>query len=163
MLPQNCDDLDENEAVVGLGIGYYREGKRRPIADGKLREGSLNTTDCNLCQPLRDDVPELQSIICTAHSMAQSMAGGDSGIIFSHFCKFLIISGNNAFHAFPGGPLIRQKDGVQIGVHKGFYETFGMREPLGIFTRISFFFDWISFVTGLDLPLCEDQAPVLLN
>lgn len=81
-LPQSCDGLHENEAVDGLGIGYYSNGPIEPIADGKLREGSFNTTDCYACEALRSAVPDTQSVICTAYSAAQAMAFGDSGESF---------------------------------------------------------------------------------
>lgn len=47
-----------------------------------------------------------------------------------------------------GGPMILQKDGVQYGVYKGHFMFYQ------IFMKMSFFFDWISDITGMDLPEC---------
>lgn len=45
---------------------------------------------------------------------------------------------------------------IQLGLYNGFVR------PLFVFTKISYFFDWISTKTGLDLPKCTAQAPRVL-
>lgn len=54
---------------------------------------------------------------------------------------------------------MRLNDRVQFGVHKGNFGGNGI-ETMPLFTKISFFFDWIANTTSLELPKCKDQAPI---
>lgn len=58
---------------------------------------------------------------------------------------------------YPGGVLIRHEDGVQFGIHKGIFQDPFAEETVAVFTRISFFFDWIASTTGLNLPKCQSK------
>lgn len=53
-----------------------------------------------------------------------------------------------------GGPLIRQNGGELVGI-----TAFGCsRFQRVAFSKISYFFDWISHKTGLNLPKCHQKA-----
>lgn len=47
-----------------------------------------------------------------------------------------------------GGPLVRIKDNTLIGL------TSFILSHISIFTNIHYYFEWISEVTGIDLPKC---------
>lgn len=55
-----------------------------------------------------------------------------------------------------GGPLLRHKDNKLYGVNRGTVTVIGDADtpPLQIFTRITYFFNWISQITGMELPKC---------
>lgn len=61
---------------------------------------------------------------------------------------------------YPGGPLLRERDGALIGA-MGFV-TVHVNEngtvidvKSQVFTNILYFYDWISAVTGFELPHCQ--------
>lgn len=49
--------------------------------------------------------------------------------------------------------MVRQKDGVQFGIIRSILRSTDST-TLQIYTKIPYFFDWISEITGLDLPTC---------
>lgn len=57
-----------------------------------------------------------------------------------------------------GGPLVRQKDKTIIGVHS-FSPLIGIGAftdvDFAIFTKISYFNNWITDITDIPLPTCE--------
>lgn len=51
-----------------------------------------------------------------------------------------------------------EKSRMIVGISKG---TFTKFEPhILMFTKISYFFDWIAYKTGLELPTCGEQAEI---
>lgn len=64
------------------------------------------------------------------------------------------------FCALSGGPLIKQEDSTLIGITSYVqFKTWALfrKDPINlqIFTKIHYYFDWISEKTGIELPECE--------
>lgn len=57
---------------------------------------------------------------------------------------------------FLGGPVFLQKNRALVGIAKATYSLLQPRVLL--FTKISYFFDWIAYKTKLSLPTCGVQA-----
>lgn len=55
--------------------------------------------------------------------------------------------------AYIGGPLLRKSDGTMIGVTSALIR-YDVTVTKQYFTRIHHYFDWISEITGLELPKC---------
>lgn len=62
----------------------------------------------------------------------------------------------NDFYGNIGGPMIRRRDGTQFGITRAIIRDRDADEPttVQVYTKISYFFDWITAVTSLDLPKC---------
>lgn len=139
-LPNNCDELGIGEAMRSIGSGLTNLNHTAMQLDGLVRHVTLETIDPKL-NPLIVEHgyvnPPSPSLIFTdsPDEVYRGPLPGDSG-----------------------GPLIRLKDGVQYGIAK----SIGLNESntYQAYTKISYFFDWISHVTGLKLPKCQPQAPV---
>lgn len=52
---------------------------------------------------------------------------------------------------FSGGPLFLEANRILIGISRSTFNRVGQK-PIQTFTKISYFFDWISSMTGLSLP-----------
>lgn len=64
---------------------------------------------------------------------------------------------------FPGGPLLLQDYPALLGVNQAYRKHKTPVDGISktqIFTKVSYFFSWISHITGLSLPKCEEQAPI---
>lgn len=128
-LPTDCgNDLDTEYAVViGNGLTLDTRGFFR---DWRLYEIDVEIVPQIDCEPMTlNAVPG--TTICALASNRQFLRLGDSG-----------------------GPLLRQKDGTFIGIvsAKSPYEGTTNRH---FFTKIHYYFDWISEITGLELPTCR--------
>lgn len=138
-LPENCDELDIPEAMRAIGSGKTQINQEFDEIDGLVRHVALETVDLG-SHPILKYRSYLKSaavfFTVSPDNTFRSTLGGDSG-----------------------GPLMRQSDGVQCGIIVGFFEcSQSARYSYQEFTKIAYFFDWISHETGLRLPKCKEQA-----
>lgn len=69
----------------------------------------------------------------------------------------------NLIVLFPGGPLLLQGYPALLGVNKAYRKHKTPVDGISktqIFTKVSYFFGWISHITNLRLPECAEQAPI---
>lgn len=60
-----------------------------------------------------------------------------------------------------GGPVLLEEDQTLIGVTKS--TVYQHNIPVQKIMKISYFFDWISSITGMVLPECGEQAPLFTS
>lgn len=101
--------------------------------DGALRHADLFAIPQNSWTNLLKFNAEADSIVCAYSPTGHSMCHGDSG-----------------------GPLIRKSDKALIGVSSfiQYAEYKGDALQLQNFANISYFFGWISEITGMELATC---------
>lgn len=100
--------------------------------DTTLRHGYSQTIPHEHCAAALKDIPDPNSIICAISITQQNIFKGDSG-----------------------GPLIRKEDGALIGISSLALKRKKCDDiDLQVFTKVSYFFSWISMKTGLHLPKC---------
>lgn len=136
-LPQTCDDPRIGETMRAIGSGWSQFEQQFNESDGLVRHVALKLVDIESSPFLLSyGYSVVPSVFFTTSpdTVYRSTMPGDSG-----------------------GPLIRQSDGVQFGVAKS---NFAPPHNFHGYTKLSYFFDWISNVTGLSLPKCPEQAPV---
>lgn len=64
-----------------------------------------------------------------------------------------------------GGPLIRHSDSALIGVTSYAQVAKNRMDPVDgqIYTKIHYYFEWISMKTGIELPICNYPWPLAAN
>lgn len=60
--------------------------------------------------------------------------------------------------------MMLEKDQTLVGIVKStVFTDFKHTIPVQKFMKISYFFNWISHITGMELPECEEQAPSIVD
>lgn len=170
-LPANCRiDLNNGyETVIGAGMGDTRFGDTN--TDNRLRHADFLTMPNDVCIRWLKQSFDIYSILCATSNEGRSTYIGDSGIqaisIVNHHkydCEFidLIFSWfdqkqNGTLNFVLGGPLLRSSDFSLIGVTNfgSFDDVKKQTMSLQVFAYIPHYFNWISKITGLEMPICE--------
>lgn len=117
--------------------GNGRVHHQRPSTDRTLRHATAEVMPDDECEGSTYKFEDTKSIICAYAVDDRDVSSGDSG-----------------------GPVIRAKDETLAGVISSVIMS--RADPdisyFQIFTRLSYFYDWIALKTGLDLPKCDNQA-----
>lgn len=126
-LPATCEIADYVQ-VIAIGNGYVNATyENAPI----LQWAPLTTFSLETCLNIYKFVGPSNSILCAASMQKRSVCSADSG-----------------------GPLIRRDDNTLIGIVSfARVDDCSAGWPQG-FTRITFYYQWISKVTGLKLAEC---------
>lgn len=138
-LPNDCGNVLDNQAAVAAGRGII---STNGTLDRRLRYAALQTAPRHICHKVANPNLQPTSLICAISKSGQYVYNGDSG-----------------------GPLIRQRDSTLIGV-ASFVRKMVNTEIEGnfvvnqFFQNIHFHFNWISNITGLELPACSRPFPV---
>lgn len=138
-LSQNCFDThDTGIDVYAAGIGQTYSDQHYEELDGLLRQAAFSTISRYYYGSYLFGIvnPNLNSVILTAPIQRSSLGSGDSG-----------------------GSLFLQADQTLIGVARSTLSEASAN--IQLFTKVSYFYDWIAYETGLPMPKCQDeQAPI---
>lgn len=156
-LPSDCgENISNLMYAIAVGNGLTT----KPWTDGLLRETMLVTLSSDKCA--NADMADQRAVIYTRSTLPYgTTAIGDSG-------KYLENNENgdrvevlkvDIFHLFSllGGPLMRFSDKTLIGVlsMKGPEPDTVIEPRIQLSTNIYYYFDWISEMTGIELPKCD--------
>lgn len=137
-LPNDCGNVLDNQAAIAAGRGII---STNGTLDRRLRYATLQTMPRHICHKVTNQNIQPASLICAISKSGQYVYDGDSG-----------------------GPLIRQSDSTLIGV-ASFVRKLANADIEGnfvvkqFFQNIHFHFNWISNITGLELPTCSRPPP----
>lgn len=128
-----------NENVIAIGNGLTNIDSIDN--DKKMRHAQFTTMAPDQCISKLSSSHKMNTIICANSSNGQSVFFGDSG-----------------------GPLIRESDGLLIGL-MSFVQMDSSYSSieLQVFTNIFYYFDWISQVTTIKLPQCSGPQAIPLD
>lgn len=133
-LPTNCGQNLDYQNVVAAGRGLISTDGSR---DSLLRYATFRTMPRHLCYDAASRAIHPKSLICALSEKDQYVYSGDSG-----------------------GPLVLQKDYTLVGV-ASFVQKFDRIHMAQqsihnqAFQNIHFYFEWISRITGIQLPVCS--------
>lgn len=119
--------------ITAIASGFGLQNTSAPTIAPILQWANLNTIDNAQCYKSFGFLVARSSVICAVGTTGQSACNGDSG-----------------------GPLITE-DGIQIGL-----TSFGSGEGChrgypSVFTRVSYYLDWIAEVTGVETSTDEGK------
>lgn len=160
-LPTECQSIHNGgESVIFAGSGDYTIEDSPYNVLPRLRHGSSKIVSSDQCNNILTMKINQSLAICANVIDGQTSYAGDSGRFDYMYCE----NNQNNFVKIhvclpTGGPLIRESDGTLIGVLAFVNEHNEIEDPnsrvdLQISTNIQKYFDWISNVTGLNLPKC---------
>lgn len=158
-LPTDCSADIYLKQVVAIGRGHTSFDKHG--WDKTLHSADLTTFSMDTCEGFSPDITVPESVICAYSTGGQLVHFGDSGVYIGN--NILLIYPVHGHWRFSysiaaGGPLLFPNKTL-IGVTS--YTTNSNVEFMGhyphmiqTFTSVQYFYDWISKVTGLELPKC---------
>lgn len=158
-LPVDCGKHLDNEKAIVIGTGqasFYFEDLQPD-----LHHAYLQILPSDDCKEVSGHFGAPESLICTNSTDGQSPYRGDSGNNrFLFACKFHGKYSWIAAFCFSGGPLLRQSDGSLIGLAsfvrlKSWHLLRRIPAQVQGFTKVHYFFEWISKVTEIKLPKCK--------
>lgn len=139
-LPADCGKLSDFETVTVAGAGLTSFEQQNP--DGALRHTDLFAIPQDQWINLLKFHAEADSLICAYSPSGKSICHGDSG-----------------------GPLFRKSDKTLIGLISFIQDVRykGSVVQLQAFAKITYFYEWISEITGIELPICWNNCLIELD
>lgn len=160
-LPKGCGEELQNP-VAAIIAGNGRIAFANELTDGILRYAYLATVHPDDCRAFANNPADPKSLICAYSLKGNSICLGDSGTTkLQHIPKKTCHLKNINFAMFwlvLGGPLLREYDEALLGitsyVKELVHQTTKEISYFQVFSNIYYHYEWISNVTGLQLPTC---------
>lgn len=166
-LPIDCGEnlIDQLAYTAGVGVKTFVDNDYDE--DTRIHQANLIVTANEYCQRLVRHSADVRSIICAYSRSAfdiQTPYHGDSGMHSSACCIYnlKIFSKPSHLTNILGGPLVSSSDKKLIGI-TSYAQIANNREATvdgQIYTKIHYYFNWISMKTGIKLPECNYPWPI---